>query len=59
MQNHNGSHLNTIGHTGSAVILMVSQDCHCGGPGSNPGQVGFMMNEVTLGPVLSEYFGFP
>jgi hypothetical protein len=37
----------------------VSQESHCGGPGSIPGQVGFMMDKVTMGPVLSEYFGFP
>jgi hypothetical protein len=36
-----------------------SSASHRGGPSSCPGQVGFVVDEVALGQVFSEYFGFP
>jgi hypothetical protein len=39
-----------------AVSLRLS---HCGGPGSIPRHVGFVVDKVALGQVFSEYFGFP
>jgi hypothetical protein len=35
------------------------ENSHSGGPDSSPGHVGFVVDKVALGGVLSEYLGFP